>query len=73
MSNSNVLPLFNFSGEIGVAGLELADMVKFPLTRFTGGKRVARALQGNLIAGINGDGRKGALSATRLADAVGRR
>lgn len=71
MSNSNVLPLLNFSSELGVAVLELADVVKLPLAGLTGCKGVASSLQGNLVVGVNGNGGKSALSAARLADAVG--
>lgn len=73
MSNSNALPLLDLRLELGLTLLKLADVIKLPLSRLTGGKGVARSLQGNLVVGVNGDGRERALSAARLADAVGRR
>ena len=74
MSDSNVLPLLDFGRKLGVATLKLRDVVKLPLPRLAGGKSVARTLQGDLVVGVDGDGRESALATTRLADAIcGRR
>lgn len=71
MSDSNVLPLLDFGRKLGVATFKLGDVVELPLPRLTSGKSVARTLQGNLVIGVDSNGRKSALAATRLADAVG--
>jgi len=71
MSHSNTLPFLNLGLKLRVASFKIADMIKFPLPRFTSSKRIASSLQGNLVGWVNGNVGERTLATTRLADAVG--